>query len=294
MLDEVDYKNGQKNNWRQSLWNAVIDRLYVPPRDALVLYLAGESDHDRATAVRKGFKPANLIAVDRSFEKIRILRRKGVTAIQGDIFEVAAASSKPIHFLHVDLCRDLSEDDAGRIAYMIREPVFSQCVFAFNFQRGRRRFAAQARERMTHALNLRDPSSETHRGQLLRWELFHLECLAQAGGLSVFLDHGIAAMSCRFRKAIEEGATPEALIAAAGGEVAIRESALANFDAMQFLMRSYYSHAGRCYFDTAIFRSGAHVRVSGRDNQTDPFREKYRRQIAAAMAIRTRRLRGEL
>lgn len=59
-----NYNFDEKNKWRIWNWNRIRERLTCKPRDALVLYLAGPQDLDRAVAMRKGFDPLNMIAVE--------------------------------------------------------------------------------------------------------------------------------------------------------------------------------------------------------------------------------------
>lgn len=84
MIDAVEYKNGPKNQWRRTLWNAIADAT-PDRRNELVLYLPGSKDLDRPEAVRRGFLPANMIAVERSPAVASELRQRGVTVIQSDL-----------------------------------------------------------------------------------------------------------------------------------------------------------------------------------------------------------------
>jgi len=85
----MDYNFGQKNHWRRWLHNRIAERLRVPAREAVVLYLAGEQDLDRREFLRRGYRPDNLIAVDLDGAVVATLRRRGVIAIEGDIATIA-------------------------------------------------------------------------------------------------------------------------------------------------------------------------------------------------------------
>jgi hypothetical protein len=73
----MNYKFGTKANWRRWQWNRIVERLAVPVRDAVVVYLAGPEDLDRPVALSKGFRPDNLIAVDRDGDVVKQLRMNG-------------------------------------------------------------------------------------------------------------------------------------------------------------------------------------------------------------------------
>ena len=42
-----NYKFGRKNNWRRWAWNKAKDRLSVPVKDAVVLYLPSKQNIDQ-------------------------------------------------------------------------------------------------------------------------------------------------------------------------------------------------------------------------------------------------------
>lgn len=135
--DEINYKNGAKNHWRRTVWNRIVERLLVPPPDAVVLYLAGLTDLDRPEAIRRGFRAENLIAVDRSLEKAQALRNKSVLTIHGDFLDAAASFPRRVDVIFGDFCCGLSYDLMGRIFGIGLLPFTRQAVFAFNFLRGR-------------------------------------------------------------------------------------------------------------------------------------------------------------
>lgn len=134
------YKFGTKNNWRGWVWNRIKNRLNVPAREALVLYLAGPDDLDRPHAIRRGFKANNLIAVDRDSHLISGLRKSGALAVSADLVDLLTALSlgeRRIDVVLGDFCCGLEAKHLGFLAYMPSMPAFRGCVWALNFMRGR-------------------------------------------------------------------------------------------------------------------------------------------------------------
>lgn len=160
-----DYKFGRKNNWRRSVWNEISSR--VPNRrDALVIYLAGAQDLDRAVACSKGFRSENLIAVDQDKSVVSHLRSGGKIAIQGNLLHVVACwpQSCPISVLFADLCCGLTDQTARLLECVAGSPGLStDAVVMMNLQRGRERGSN------THNF-MRLESNTIHRGQrLILW-----------------------------------------------------------------------------------------------------------------------------
>ena len=79
-MNQINYKNGRKNNWRRTVFNQVSAR--VSARDAIVVYLPGPQDLDRQVLCEKGFSPNNLIAVDKDRNVVASLRSKNKVAIK--------------------------------------------------------------------------------------------------------------------------------------------------------------------------------------------------------------------
>jgi hypothetical protein len=133
------YKFGTKNNWRKWLWNRITERLHVPVRNALVLYMGAAEDLDRAEALRRGFTNTNLIHVDRDAKVTAAVRRAGGLGVTGDFFEVVRCwpQRHSIDVVLGDFCNGLT---ANNWTGVVQLPLWRQCresVFAFNLLRGR-------------------------------------------------------------------------------------------------------------------------------------------------------------
>lgn len=134
------YKFGTKNNWRARVWNRAVSRMAVPPRDAVALYLAGPDDLDRPLAVRKGFDPLNLIAVNDDQEVVDRIRKSGGIAIRGDVFSVLWhwPRTVPLNFVNLDLCCGLQGVALKFGVLSVLQPHRDTgLVVAVNLQRGR-------------------------------------------------------------------------------------------------------------------------------------------------------------
>lgn len=136
---EHDYKFGPKNNWRRWLWNRIIERLSVPPKDATVLYLAGEADRDRDEALRRGFQPNNLIAVERDQSVIAKLRAKGVLVVDADFVDCLRhwPQDRSLSVIIGDFCCGLTKSLWCELPAACFYPQANGAVCAFNFMRGR-------------------------------------------------------------------------------------------------------------------------------------------------------------
>lgn len=136
----MDYKFGNKNQWRRTWWNRITERLSVKPAEAVVLYLAGTQDLDRAEALRRGFKDYNLIAIERQTSTVRALRDSGSLCIEGDLIDIINAFD-PGREAHV-IIGDMTCGLELRLVHAVRPWInerssFRRAVFAFNMLRGR-------------------------------------------------------------------------------------------------------------------------------------------------------------
>lgn len=135
----MGYSLPRKNHWRRWQWNRIVERLSMlrtKPRDAVVLYLAGQEDLDRKEALLRGFKPHNLIAVESDTETVRALRGKGVNVINAPLHEVALAWPE-VHVIVADLCCGF-DIRALRLVYALTHAITAKrTVLSVNLQRGR-------------------------------------------------------------------------------------------------------------------------------------------------------------
>lgn len=143
MLDDVEYKNGRKNNWRRALWNALKSHRpnHDRPDDRVILYLPGEQDLDRKVALEKGFKSHNLIAIERNKDIVKRLRGRGVICIHSDLFSVMHGwrSDTPIFAILADTQTNFSDAALKIIALWFCGIAFRRTVLLMNLQRGRER-----------------------------------------------------------------------------------------------------------------------------------------------------------
>jgi len=135
----VDYDFSTKRHWRRTMWNAIKERLSVPASEAVVLYLPGPTDEDRAIALSKGFRAENLFAVERDRGVVKELRAAGSLVIHGDFLEVA--QSWPVghrcDVLFSDFTGNFRLDVAQGFEIVTAMPQFKKCVFAVNMLGGR-------------------------------------------------------------------------------------------------------------------------------------------------------------
>ena len=110
------YRFGQKNNWRRRTWNDIAGRLRAlgrQPRDAVVLYLPGPDDLDRVVAKEKGFRDANLIAIDANPAVALRMGRLGKLVIRHRLEAVLDQwnpDRNPVHVIHADLCTNINRN----------------------------------------------------------------------------------------------------------------------------------------------------------------------------------------
>ena len=136
-----NYKFGQKNNWRRTLWNEIFRRTGGREKQELILYLAGPQDLDRIVAEQKGAPTNNLIAIDRSAQNVTSIRSSGHSAINADALDTLRAwpENRPVCAVVLDFCSGLLNDDEMSLltGLMLVHPSLKNAVFAVNFMRGR-------------------------------------------------------------------------------------------------------------------------------------------------------------
>lgn len=138
-----DYLFEDKNRWRIMVWSRIVGRLKrcgKKPQDCLVVYLAGPQDLDRAVAMRKGFLPSNLIAVEIDGARVDGLRDQSVLTIRADMFDTLMNwrhKRKP-DVVYADLCSNLNPKTIDRLcSVLLTSNVPHETVVIVNFQRGR-------------------------------------------------------------------------------------------------------------------------------------------------------------
>jgi len=138
------YKFGQKNNWRRWAWNRICERLTIPKKEAIIVYLAGMEDLDRTVAVNNGFNPNNMIAVDKNSVVIENLKAKGALYINAEITDVLQCfrnTKIKIDILIGDFCCGLTPNIEKLSMYLstnlMGESFNDNSIILLNLLRGR-------------------------------------------------------------------------------------------------------------------------------------------------------------
>lgn len=120
------------------MWNCATKNVNSV-KDATVLYLPGSLDLDRPEAIRRGFKPANLIAIERDLDVAKHLRKKGVTTIVGTLNDVIKSwpINKPIDLIIADFQCGITDEVAEFIDLYTYHPALWQASIVVNCMRGR-------------------------------------------------------------------------------------------------------------------------------------------------------------
>jgi len=286
----MDYAFGPKKNWRRWAWNRVVERLSVPPAEALVVYLAGADDFDREVALQKGFKAHNLIAVERDKKALAALRSRGVLCIHGDFLDTLYSwpAHTNVHAVIGDLCCGLDVDLAIKIGRLSLSPALrTGLANTWNFMRGRELsgfnkifdndWAIQGLAAEAEMPKSKAREEILHRGKLL------VKALAMD-------------MSCiRLRNAGVKMEEPEDVMAALNSHVDVHRQAMRSLcDLTNPIFNSYRSTSGQT-FDSVVWKF-PNVSNCGANSLPGYYAEKYRpsnqRNVAAILAHRTMRMKG--
>lgn len=304
LMDAVNYKNGAKNQWRRTVWNLI--RVHAKP--GVILYLPGSTDLDRDEALRRGFKPADLIAIERDPEVARSLRERGVTTIRGSLNDVL--ESWPPHVPIAALLADLQcgfDPWVERLAEICAQhPAMAEAVVVANLQRGR---DAYAKTFSALTADNQDLVGGEGAADKSRGKTFALVVVASVPVDEMRVPLGMAgsleqqwAQIETFKREVNRLAPAARNAHDFSKEI---ESMLQRYDALKaryevelercfqkvYHLPPYRSTPSSPYFDSCILpmRGRAEVRLAGWVAA-----EGMRPQIAAALAIRSRRLKGEL
>lgn len=292
-----DYKFGQKNNWRRAVWNEIVKRLKadgIPIKEALVLYLAGEQDLDRKVAVEKGFHPDNLIIVENNRKVVKKLREEGKIAIHADLMDALFAWNieKPeVNVLYADLCSGLEPNTAEIHDIVSQKLSFTRAIVLLNLQRGRDPRTNAIREMMEDFFGRYGGANTKHRcEQLLFSNSLELLNILRYGANKIY-----SSIFGKIRLKLPKRR--------------IERQALNRIIALHSpKFFSYYSN--KTVMDSCIFQSinhPSHLTQSPdilqkiflknalkEEWKIDEKTEQVKKQINAALAIRTMKLRGKL
>lgn len=279
---EKDYAEWpRKNHWRRGVWNDIAERVQIPRWSANILYLAGEQNMDAAVAASKGFDRRKMIAVEKDGNVLRELRSRGVNVIEGDLTGVLAAwpAAKPLDVIVGDFCCGLERDLVNRLLVLTMSPQLRGAVLMLNFMRGRDATSNKSRGMVNHINELHGCENSKHRGDLFfAWYFMWL---------------------CGFWRE----STQNAEVVARANDAEFMTKCLNNIKDETIKrcrprLRSYKSDTGQV-FDSITFRTffprgddSAHdVRAHHeRVGRIVKDAQATRRRIAAAMAVKTQRL----
>lgn len=132
------YEFGAKNHWRRTIWNEIAKRV-DNRRKAIAIYLPGKEDLDRSIAISKGFKPMNLIGIDRDASVVEKLRSEKKLIICGPAACVLDAWDSPTKpsAIFMDFQCGLTEEAFLTMACISTIGQPSPIICAANFLRGR-------------------------------------------------------------------------------------------------------------------------------------------------------------
>ena len=264
-LDAVEYKNGQKNNWRLNAWNRIADFTH-DRKNALVLYLPGSRDLDSFVAVRKGFRSANLIAVEREDDVAKALRDGHRTTICSDLNSVVASwpRNHKVSVVIADMQCGFVSPILDLIIFWMGLEAFSGGTLLLNLQRGRE--------------GKHDPVSD------LRGSYTTCAC-EDCRGRRVEKNRGWMAV-----------ATMESVLGAAldipSSEGNMQNEVFRKLYSWKYLP-TYRSSPNSPYFDSVVVKNIHAYPRRERPDGSVQF-EDVRSKISAALALRTMRLSGQL
>ncbi len=135
----MDYKFGNKNNWRRWAWNRIEERV-AHKRNGIILFLAGPDAADIAEARRRGFDVRNMIAIEKDPAVVSLLRSAGVLTIDGDLTDVLYSwpLDRDVSVIVADFCSGLEDKIIGCFQTVLTgNPSFYSSVIVGNFLRGR-------------------------------------------------------------------------------------------------------------------------------------------------------------
>jgi len=136
---QFDYRFGNKAHWRRTVWNQ-IERRVSNKKEAIVLYLAGENNYDKAEMVKRGFCPHNIIAIEKDAVVVEKLRNNKQLCVKGDVGYVLNnwPADKAVSVLFLDTCGTANKKIVISIFDALSSnPAFTETVVLLNFMRGR-------------------------------------------------------------------------------------------------------------------------------------------------------------
>ena len=139
MTGRETYDFGAKRNWRRQVWSEIAARV-SERRNAFCLSLESEGGSDRKIAAQHGFCPDNIVTVEVDIQRADNFRENGKTVIVGDMVDVLRGwplDGPKVSILYADLCCGFEPDVGVILESMESHERFLDCVALINLQRGR-------------------------------------------------------------------------------------------------------------------------------------------------------------
>jgi len=296
---EFDYCFENKTVWRRKVWDAIHHRLSKAgkkPKDAVVLYLAAELDLDRSVAFEHGFRNQNLIAVEKDERVADFLREQKKPVIHSTLEKVVGSwnSELKVDVIMADLCCGITKTSASCCYSMMCRSEFDDAIIMFNLLRGRDPLIEVAKSWASNGSG--------HRGSVLRRYITEVmlgrsveETVESAEQTKQYVEE-LKEKARRFYQAKDSGNYKEALrISQQKIETPAPPLMMVEMES-QMKLYSYKSTSGQ-YFDSIIFKNVLRRCFPDRIKDTQDLMAKddaTARQIAAVLAVRTRRVNLEL
>lgn len=152
------YQNTTKETWRGWQWNRIAELLGAgtipgwPQRDrgtgycrsvcqrSTAVYLVGPDDLDRGSAIKRGFRDENLVAIDLDKKRVKSVRKDGNLAIADSLQRILIEWPRgwDVDVVVADFCYGMVAD-ACRLPQVLYQSkgIQPESVIAINLQRGR-------------------------------------------------------------------------------------------------------------------------------------------------------------
>lgn len=138
-----EYNFREKNSWRRWQWKKIKRKIMsygIYPKDAVVLYLAGEKNYDWPAARHCGFKYKNMIACEINKNATKELRTKKVNVVNCGLSDAILywGNTIRIDVIVADFCGGFTKDLHNFTMSLFGSKGISyNCVLSINLLRGR-------------------------------------------------------------------------------------------------------------------------------------------------------------
>lgn len=285
---DKDYSGKQKKDWRGWQWNRIVEKLHLlgkKPQNSIVVYLAGITDFDRPVAMARGFRPENLIAIDRESKVVDKLRSENVLAVSSTLLDACIAwpSNRPVDVLLADFCSGFNQEASDFAGAIYMNPAFSNVVLASNFQRGRDAQTNELRASISERFN-GCPVDSKHRGLIFfhaMWDFFWERQRSTERGAENLKLHRDA-----YIEYSKLGAAPQINSYKSKSETNGKKTTVV-FDSCVFVPPSLFASAQ--FITNGLFKSKEAQKIYG-CGLDELVNKKTKSSITATLAVRTRRI----